>query len=406
MGVSLLRTPLWRTEVRKVAILAVRRLFDLVGRPYRSTLARRVRVVAVVGSFGKSTTARATGAVLGCDGSSRHPGHMVVRLKPSDRYAVMEVGIHRPGQMAAYARVVQPDVVVVTSIGSEHNPTLSSLAVTRSEKIAMVRGLRQPGLAVLNGDDPNVMWMAEQVPTAVMTFGFGSSNDVRASDVAMDWPHGTTFVLHAAGTRREVRVRLMGKKMIYPVLGAVAVALAEGLDLDTVLPRLEALPPTPGRLEPVALASGAHLLCDQYKAPVETVEVALDVLAEIPARRRIVVLGDLEEPQGDFAEVSKLYQRLGARAAAVAHRSVFVHVDTAGPRPRYGAGVNTALEAARVVAGDLREGDAILVKGAHQQRLDRVVLALTGHDVRCNLQICTAWVSCQACPMLERGWKA
>jgi UDP-N-acetylmuramoyl-tripeptide--D-alanyl-D-alanine ligase len=222
----------------------------------------------------------------------------LLSIRPRDRHAVVEIGIDRIGQMTRYARLARPNIAVVTSVGSEHNRSLPNLAVTRAEKAAMVRALEPSGLAVLNGDDPNVRWMRTQTRAAVRTFGFDEGNDVWASDVAIDWPYGTRFTLHANGEVRRARVQLLARHMVYSVLAAVTVALAEGFSLDSVLPAIEALLPTPGRLEPVPLSNGAFLLRDDFKSTLETIETALAVLAEIPAERRIVVLGDVEEPPG------------------------------------------------------------------------------------------------------------
>jgi UDP-N-acetylmuramyl pentapeptide synthase len=303
------------------------------------------------------------------------------------------------------------------SVGSEHNPFLASLEVTRHEKAEMVRILAPNGHAVLNGDDPNVLWMATQTRARVTTFGFDATNDVRATDVAIDGPDGTAFVLHAGEVTRSVRTRLVGRTMVYPALGALTVALSEGIDVDAAIARVEAVEPTPRRLEPATLANGAVVLYDHYKAALETVDVALDAMAAIPARRKIVVLGDLTEPPGTVDEVFATYERLGARVAAIADQAVFVHAETDGPRPRYsaaaiGAGMTadavtstaSALEAFAALPDDLGPGDVVLVKGANQQRFDRIRLALEGRPVRCNVQACSAWLECPRCPVLERGW--
>ena len=179
---------------------------------------------------------------------------------------VLEVGIDLPGQMAVYARMVRPDVVVVTSVGSEHNRSLGTLETTRFEKSAMVARLPPLGLAVLNGDDANVLWMRQRTGARAVTFGFGPTCDVRATDVRLEWPRGTRFMLHVGGMKRPVALRLLGRQMVGAALAAIAVALEQGAPVDTVLERLSALAPTSGRLQPVALEDGAYLLRDEFKS--------------------------------------------------------------------------------------------------------------------------------------------
>jgi UDP-N-acetylmuramoyl-tripeptide--D-alanyl-D-alanine ligase len=336
----------------------------------------------------------------------------VLRLRPQDRYGVIEVGIDGPGQMATYARMIRPDVTVVTSIGSEHRGSLGTLEVTQSEKSEMVRILSESGLAVLNGDDPRVLWMKSQTRARVITFGFDKLNDIRASDVTLDWPHGARFTLHAGGETHPLRIQLIGKHMVYPILAAVAVSLAEGLPLDRVLTALEALPATPGRMESVRLASGAFLLRDEYKSALETIEAALDVFCEIPAQRRIVVLGEVSEPPGSQGPI---YRQIGERIAQIVSYAIFI----GGNFQRYAAGAargglprnallnagTSVLKAIEMLQDELKTGDIVLVKGRDTQRLDRVALALMGRVVRCDISFCNAKLRCEHCPMLERGWK-
>jgi UDP-N-acetylmuramoyl-tripeptide--D-alanyl-D-alanine ligase len=389
-----------------------------LARVHRASVARRTRVIVVVGSFGKTTTSRAVATALGRDPDRLKDNYAsflaaaLLSIRPRDRHAVIEVGIDRVGQMSRYARIVRPDVAVVTCIGSEHNRSLRDFEVTRTEKAAMVRALGPSGLAVLNGDDANVRWMKTQTRAVVRTFGFDQHNDVRATDVAIEWPHGTGFTLHADGMRQRTRVRLLGRHMVYSVLAAVTVALAEGFGLDQSLARIASLAPTPGRLEPVQLSNGAFLLRDDFKSPLETIESALDVLAEIPADRRMVVLGDVEEPPGSQGPI---YGQLGERLASLSSRSVLVTSDFR----RYASGARRAglatdglidakadlVKAADAIGADLRGGDVVLIKGRSTQRLERIALALAGHRVRCELKSCDASVTrCENCPMLARGW--
>ena len=149
--------------------------------------------------------------------------------------------------MRRYARVVRPDITVVTSIGSEHRRSLRTLDVTRDEKAWMVRALGPGGTAVLNGDDANVMWMASQTRARIVTYGFGEACEVRAVDVQLHRPRGMRFRLVAFGTERAVALRLVGRHMVYPALAALAVAQVEGMPLDEAIARVSALEPTPGQ---------------------------------------------------------------------------------------------------------------------------------------------------------------
>jgi UDP-N-acetylmuramoyl-tripeptide--D-alanyl-D-alanine ligase len=200
--------------------------------------------------------------------------------------------------------------------------------------------------------------------------------------------------------------------MVYPILAAVTVALEEGVGFERALDALEALEPTPSRLQPFALPNGAILLRDEFKSAQETIEAALDLLGEIPARRRIVVLGDVSEPVGPQGPI---YRHLGERVAEVASRAVFLtgsNVTAYMAGARKGGLPAEALvnahgrvqEAIAALKDDLGPGDVVLLKGRDTQHLARVAIGLEGRHVGCELTQCDVKIRCEWCPMLESGW--
>ena len=417
---EMLRTPVGRFLLLQAINYRAWPLTSLAARLYRMTIARHTRVIAVVGSFGKSTTLRAVCAALGLPARPGMLGNAwssvanaMLSIRPRQQRAALEVGIAGLGQMEGYACTVRPNVTIVTSVGSEHQRSLGSLDVTRAEKAWMVRVLPASGTAILNGDDPNVMWMRGQTLGRVITFGLGESCDVSASELRLDWPHGTRFRLRAFGQEREVRIRLLGRHMVYPALAAIAVSLREGFPLDEALSRLESLPPTPGRMEPVALPGGVFILRDDFKSTLETMDSALDLLAQIPARR-IVLLGDVSEPPG---RQRPIYQALGERVARIG--SYFVVIGNSFEAYRSGArrggmpssciidGGRTPRQAAEALVKLVQPGDVVLIKGRNAQMLDRVRLILEGRRVGCDIRFCNVrTLDCVHCPMLKEGWDA
>lgn len=415
---QLLRTPLGRHQIAYGLRFRAWPIYAAAARVHRGRLDGRARFVAIVGSFGKTTTTRAVLAALGRDPHSQVGGNswsfvaQRVLAARAGEHTVIEVGISGPGQMARYASLVRPDITVVTSIGSEHNRSLGTLERTRDEKAAMVRALPPDGVALLNGDDPNVLWMRTQTRARVLTYGFGADNDIRGGNVRLDWPHGMRLDVTVAGATREVRSVLIGRTMAYPLLAGVAVGHTEGRDPDEVARALAVVEPPPGRLERIALANGVWLLRDEYKSALETVHAALDVVEQIPARRKIVVLGEIAEP---FGSQGPIYRDLGARLAGIATCVIVVgshHQPIAAGAARAGLARTAVLDAGRSVARTsellgamLEPGDVVLLKGRDTQKLDRIYLALTGQQVGCDLVTCDAKLRCARCPMLARGWQ-
>jgi len=412
-----LRTARGRQRLRLSAYARLAPAVRAAAVAHRRTLVRRTRVVAVVGSFGKTTAARAVAAALGLPVSrygSRNSGVAVaaaaLRIRPGDRHAVIEVGISGEGQMARYARLIRPDIAVVTCVGSEHLSSFRTLEATRAEKAKMVEALPLGGLAVLNGDDLHVLWMRDATRARVITYGFGVENDVRASGAAPDGWAGARFTLHVGGEVHDVRTQLIGRQMVYPVLAAVAVAHAEGLELGPVLAAMAALEPTANRLEPIRHPSGALLLLDAFKGALETIHAALNALDELPARRKIVVLGDVEEPPGSQGPI---YKEVGRHAAHVAERVYYLGGKTNLARLRAGTiegGLprealihvrRGSLEAAERLGPELRAGDVVLIKGRSTEHFERIALALLGTNVGCEVRLCRRRHDCETCPLLR-----
>jgi UDP-N-acetylmuramoyl-tripeptide--D-alanyl-D-alanine ligase len=139
---GLLRTPIGRSQLifgiwhKSWPVLS--RLAHL----YRQTFFRNTRVVVIVGSFGKSTMLRTVLTALGREVNPNFDlnayasiARRVLRTGSRDRHAIFEIGIDGCGQMAEYARMIRPDITVITSIGSEHNRSFGTLDVTRAETL-------------------------------------------------------------------------------------------------------------------------------------------------------------------------------------------------------------------------------------------------------------------------------
>jgi len=410
-----LRTPTGRGKLLYDACARVSGLVWRLAIVYRRTVIRHVRLVVVVGSFGKTTTTRTTAVALG----RRDPRHLaknsapavavkLLGIKPWMRHAVIEVGIDRKGQMKRLAGRLRPDVAIVTCVGSEHLSSLGTLETTRSEKAEMAAAVSASGYVVLNGDDPNVMWMKNVVQAPVITYGFGEGVDVRATDLKDDGFAGIRFRVRVGEGVYDMRTRFLGRHTIYSCLAALATAYAEGLDVQQAIARQERLGPTCNRLQPIQLPTGAWLVSDAFKGALETIETALDTVSRLPARRRVVVIGDVEEPPGSQGPI---YKALGRRLAEVADEVVFIGGKTNFGRLKAGmipAGLprdsihnlrNQPRAIADFLAGELRPDDLVLLKGRSIQHLERVALILRGKEVTCSARICYWLHDCATCPL-------
>ena len=215
-------------------------------------------------------------------------------------------------------------------------------------------------------------------------------------------------MLHAFGKKRQMNVRFVGRKMVYPILSAVALGLSEGRDLEEVCQALEKLAPTRSRLHPVQLKNGAVLLCDDFKSPPSSLEAALELLEEIPDKCKWVLLGGLSNlPSKD---VKLHYFQAGEKVAKGADRILLIGDRSPLYFPGFEKGgfpVHNTLQFSSVadvtayLQKELTANDVVLIKGFEDQGLRRIPLALQGKKVGCKLTICKIpQLCCDQCPML------
>jgi len=416
----LLRTPFGRMELWKECLGRGWPVLREVARWYRRLVLHRTCVVVVTGTYGKTTTQRAITIALGMEPDAVEKASFqsgvaktLLLTPPWRRFAPFEVGIFAPGQMIQYARMMQPDIVVVNSIGTEHHRAFKTLENTRDEKAQLLTGIAPHGTAVLNGDDPNVLSMKGMTNRRVITYGFNEGNELRASDWQMIWPEGSRFHVHVNGKSYPVRTRLHGRHMAYPVLAALAVVHATNQDIHAAVTAMERLTPARGRMNVVALPSGIRIIQDDYKSSLETIETALDFLRSVPARRRLLALGNITEPSNPQRQV---YRRIGHRFAPLADFAFLLGTmdqayasgaAAAGmPRERIMKFHNDLRQAINVLRDILQPGDVLVVKGRLDDHLERITLALSGQKIGCWRTECRSRAyRCDNCPMLEKGWQ-
>jgi UDP-N-acetylmuramyl pentapeptide synthase len=230
---------------------------------------------------------------------------------------------------------------------------------------------------------------------------------MRVRNIRVDWPHGTRFSLDVFGKAYDVRMRLIGENFAVAGAGALAAALEAGRPLAFALEALEGLPPTRGRMRPIALPSGAFILSDEYKATPQTIEAGLRVLSDLPARKRWVVIGDLHNlPTSDHA---RHYADIGAAIARVADGILVIGDKLAAyERGLPGAGsqpvthaVADVFSAAAWLRAHLGEGDVVYLKGIEDRAFARVSLLLQDKDVRCDVARCgVPHQGCEDCALL------
>lgn len=347
---------------------------------------RRAKVIGVTGSVGKTSTKELIAAVL----AVRYPvlkseanynteiGLPLTLLELTHRHrrAVLEMAMRAPGEIRALCQIARPDVGVVTNVGPTHMETLGSIEAIAEAKAELVESLPRDGVAVLNADDPRVRAMALRAQCPAVFYGRASDAEVRATEVVSRGLEGVSFQLHWRGESAPVHLSELGVHNVSNALAAAAVALVDGMSLSETARALESAR-VPSRIRALRGRSDCTILDDTYNASPASMGAALALLSEVPARRRIAVLGDMKE-LGPAERAG--HREVGRRAAQAAHQ-----LHTVGELGRLiaeaarEAGLaevhhwSTKEEAARAVARELASGDVVLVKASRAMAFETIV---------------------------------
>jgi UDP-N-acetylmuramoyl-tripeptide--D-alanyl-D-alanine ligase len=359
------------------------------------TAARRLwgkRLIAVTGSTGKTTTKEAIAQVLSTrfrvlksEGNlNNHFGLplQLLRLEPEHEIAVIEIGMNHAGEIRALAGIAQHDVAVVTNVGPVHLEFFDSIAAIARAKYEIIETLHAGGMAVLNADDPFVAQFGRDFRGKVITLGIERAADVRAENVHERGLDGSTFDLLAGGRRQSATLPLLGIHNVYNALAAVAVGLESGVIPSAAAQALAGLSAQDKRGQSLEVA-GAVVINDCYNSNPKALTAMVSSFARLPARRRIVVAGEMLELGATSVE---LHRQCGS---AIAKEGIDMLLGVRGNARHMVDGAQAAGMAAQFVdtpqqAGDwlvreVRPGDAVLLKASRGVKLEGAIEAWRAH---------------------------
>ncbi|HWL01152.1 MAG TPA: UDP-N-acetylmuramoyl-tripeptide--D-alanyl-D-alanine ligase [Microbacteriaceae bacterium] len=359
----------------------------------------RLRVVAVTGSNGKTTTKNMLRAILSAAGETVAPEGSfnnevgapmtMLRVTEDTEFLVAELGADAVGDIERLVRLAPPDVGVVLKVGTAHIGKFGSQERIAIAKGELVRDLPEKATAVLNRDDPHVIAM----PTAAGVRRFGLLDGPADPE---DWLadrlrislEGTAFSLVHGGERRDVRLRILGEHHVMNALAALAAADALGVGPDQAIPALEAMERAERwRMELLHGPDGVIVINDAYNASPESTAAALRTLAALTRGRyrAIAVIGEMAE-LGDHAteahdRIGRLAVRLNIdRLVVVGERAHAMHLGAQheGSWGDEAVFVETNEAAYDAVRALLRPGDVVLVKSSKSAGLRHLGDRLAG----------------------------
>ena len=389
-----------------------------------------IPVIGVAGSNGKTTAKEMTASILSQLGPcmatrgnlNNHIGVplTLLRIDATHRFAVVEVGANRGGEVAALVRIARPTVGMITNAGAEHLEGFGSIEGVARAEGEMVEGLAPTATAVINADDEFAGLWRGLTKARIVTFGVDSPADFKAAGVRttigpggpMGRPEGflTQFTLVCPLGSTAVTLHMGGRHNVANALAAAAAASAAGAKLEHIVAGLGAMRAVAGRLQFKKALSGAWIIDDSYNANPSSMRAGIEVLAELEGTKWLVI-GDMAE-LGDFADAA--HTEIGEFARAKGVERLFamgglakLAVDSFGAGAQWfpdAQALAAALTQALTTAGSVSAtgsaqasggaatgtaagpgsapGVRLLIKGSRVNRLERVVDVLVHGSIQ------------------------
>jgi UDP-N-acetylmuramoyl-tripeptide--D-alanyl-D-alanine ligase len=299
---------------------------------------------------------------------------------------VLEMGTDRPGDIARLLEIVgYLDVAVITDIGISHLEFFKSEENLAKEKLSLLKGLGNSGVAALNADNPKVLAGQMQTKAKTITYGFENS-DVCAQDFQITEKGGVagiTFKVNYLGHRVPFFIPgTVGKPVAYASLAATAVGLQFGLNLVDISQSLEKYISPAGRLRIIPGIHSTTILDDTYNAAPASTIAALETLRDMQAKRKLAAIGHMAE-LGDATESG--HRLVAGKISDVGLDMVFLVgektriMEDELKKKNFPGKIfwfeNSTL-AAEEIMKHVNSGDAILVKGSQSARMEKIVKKL------------------------------
>ena len=356
-----------------------------LARWYRQLL--DIQVVGITGSNGKTSVKDFTRSVLSQKfkvnatrgNFNNHIGLplSVLETEGDDEVCILEMGMNHAGEIAPLCEIAQPNIGIITNIGTAHIEFLGSRDAIAEEKSALGRSLSDRGVLIVTADCDYADYLIKHTQAHVIVAGNGRGT-VRAEALKMT-DSGSSFNLCIDGEDSvPVEISVSGRHMVSNALLAASAGHALGMNIKLIAQGLNQAVLTSGRLRRYT-CEGVHVIDDTYNANPDSVVAAIDTLSELNASdgaRRVIALGVMAE-LGEHAE--KEHLRVGKLAAE--RGLLVVSVGDGAQKIHEGACEVTATpkwfadheSAARFLSAFCREGDLVLFKGSRTAGMERVM---------------------------------
>lgn len=357
----------------------------------------KIRVVAVTGSVGKTSTKEMIASIL----SARYKVHKtkgnfnneiglplsVLELDRDHDVAVFEMGMRGFGEISYLSRIVKPDIAVITNIGITHIERLGTRQNILKAKLEILDGMKGSGTVILNGDDELLSGLKGLLPQRTVFYGINEDNDITAFNLCIKGEAGVSFEVQSPQGDIEYFIPAPGIHNVHNALAGIAVARTLGMNESEIREGMAAFTGEKLRLS-IEEKDGIKFINDSYNAAPSSMKAALDVLNDIgKGRRKWAVLGDMLElgaySEDAHREIGRLVSTLGIDylvAVGKDARWYIKGIEENQDNKTTAILFDSIDDAKQYIQTLMQKDDVILFKGSRMMKLDVLVQKLMGKE--------------------------
>ncbi len=305
---------------------------------------------------------------------------------------VLELGADKPGDIKYFCDFIPITVGVLTEIGVSHLENFKTRQNLATEKGFLLRNVSKNGMAVYNYDNKLVREVGEKISVSKISYGLDTKAEMRATDIinkievneTIQKINGVNFKLNYLGKVLPVRLeKSIGKGSVYSILAALSVGVYFDLNLIEMIENLKSFVSCSGRMRVLRGINGSVIIDDSYNSAPASLDLALNLVDEIKARRKIIILGDMLE-LGE--EEIRSHQKIGRKVREI-HPNYFIAI---GKRMELAVDnylkenynkenlmvFDNSEEAKELLRDLVGLGDLVLVKGSRGMKMEKIVSVL------------------------------
>lgn len=390
---------------------------------YWLKLNRQVKVIAIVGSYGKTTTSQAIYSLLSkkaptlttdinLDTIYNIPLTML-KLRKKHRYLILEVGVDHKNEMDFHLELFKPHIVVFTGITPVHSDSnlLGSIEGIIKEKSKIIKALDKNGWLIANGNDKNVIQVAKTYwQNKTLLYSSENKNaDIYAKNINLSLS-GTEFNLKTKSGSVQLKGSFVGKQFVEAISAAAGVAIIENIQIENLQKVAKFTKPLKGRMSIEKGPNNSILINDSLRANPVSTKAGLETLSAIKGKRKIAILGEM----GELGKYKKIeHKKIGQ---LVGNLSID-HFIGVGPMMKIAANqvknkkvitypAKDVFKAAEILKTKVKitKNDLVYLKGSLLKHMERVLIIAEGEKIGCQVISCPFYNPCTECKYIKSGY--